>query len=507
MNRPLKLLVTALAMIGCSLFAADHRPNVVWLFAEDTSPWMGTYGHEANKLATPNIDSIATNGVRFSNGYSAYPVCGPSRAGFITGRYPQRFGFERNPQYQLDDPDMGLTRKEKTIAELLSPVGYHSGIIGKWHLGAHIPTSHPLKRGFAEFYGHLGGGHKYMPEALVIKDSAKAQGEAESYRTWTMRNYAPVRPRKYLTDEFSEEAVSFLERNKKKPFFLFLSYNAPHTPLEATEKYLKRFESIQDSKRRTYAAMVSAVDDGVGLILKSLIENGLDEKTIVVFLSDNGGPTTKNASRNAPLRGKKSDVWEGGYRVPFAIQWNGTLPGGKTYDFPVSSLDLAATIVALSGAKVPEGKPLDGVNLLPFLLGESEEKSEEEKELDAHESNERSRISRERERMVEDYNRQVALARQAVEERRTRAIESFLGSRGWIKMVKTVETSFYESGQRASVKNYKDGKLMFAVSWKPDGERCPETNVKDGNGVVVSYDKEGMERHRLSFKDGVEVYE
>ena len=147
------------------------------------------------------------------------------------------------------------------------------------------------------------------------------------------------------------------------------------------------------------------------------------------------------------------------------------------------------------------------VNLLPFLLGESEEKSEEEKELDAHESNERSRISRERERMVEVYNRQVALARQAVEERRTRAIESFLGSRGWIKMVKTVETSFYESGQRASVKNYKDGKLMFAVSWKPDGERCPETNVKDGNGVVVSYDKEGMERHRLSFKDGVEVYE
>ena len=147
------------------------------------------------------------------------------------------------------------------------------------------------------------------------------------------------------------------------------------------------------------------------------------------------------------------------------------------------------------------------VNLLPFLLGESEEQSEEEKELDARESNERSRISRERERMVEDYNRQVALARQAVEERRTRAIESFLGSRGWNKTVKTVETSFYESGQRESVKNYKDGKLMFAVSWKPDGEKCPDTNVKDGNGILVAYDKEGMEDTRRSFRNGVEVYE
>ena len=147
------------------------------------------------------------------------------------------------------------------------------------------------------------------------------------------------------------------------------------------------------------------------------------------------------------------------------------------------------------------------LNLLPFLLDKSEEKSEEEKELDVRESNERSRISRKRDQMVEDYNRQVAHAIQVVEERRTRAIESFLGSRGWIKMVEIVETSFYESGQRASVKNYKDGKLLFAVSWKPDGERCPETNVKDGNGVVVSYDKEGTERHRLSFKDGVEVYE
>jgi len=207
----------------------------------------------------------------------------------------------------------------------------------------------------------------------MIKDSAKARGEAESYRTWILKNHTPVPPRKYLTDEFSGEAVSFLERNQNKPFFLFLSYNAPHTPLQATTKYLDRFSHIKDPKRKTYAAMVSAVDDGVGLLLKSLSEQKLEEKTIVAFLSDNGGPITKNASSNTPLRGAKGDVWEGGHRVPFALQWKGTLPAGKIYDHPVSSLDFAATMADLSGAKVDKAKPLDGVNLIPYLKGENTE--------------------------------------------------------------------------------------------------------------------------------------
>lgn len=266
---------------------------------------------------------------------------------------------------------MGLTREEKTIAELLRPAGYHSGIIGKWHLGAHIPTSHPMKRGFDEFYGHLGGGHVYLPEKLTIRRSQDAKGESESYRTWLMKNFESVPPRKYLTDDFSDEAVSFVERNRDWPFFLFLSYNAPHTPLEATEKYLNRFSDIQDPKRKTYAAMVSAVDDGVGRVLKEVRRNGLEEKTIICFLSDNGGPTSKNASRNNPLRGDKGDAWEGGFRVPFALQWKGRLPQGAVYPKPVSALDLGGTVVALSGAEVPEGKPLDGVNLIPYLTGEN----------------------------------------------------------------------------------------------------------------------------------------
>ena len=198
-------------------------------------------------------------------------------------------------------------------------------------------------------------------------------------------------------------------------------------------------------------------------------------------------------------------------KVETTISWNKEGFGEKDYFKDLVEAEKHAAEVAGEPNYPP--RPIlpeyiaPPVNLLPFLLDKSEEKSKEEKELDVRESNERSRISRKRDQMVEDYNRQVAHAIQMVEERRNRAIESFLGSRGWIKMVEIVETSFYESGQRASVKNYKDGKLMFAVSWKPDGERCPETNVKDGNGVVVSYDKEGNESHRLSFKDGVEVYE
>lgn len=349
-------------------FAGD-QPNLIVIMADDLG-YADVGFNGCKDIPTPNIDTIASNGIRCSSGYTSYSVCGPSRAGFITGRYQQRFGFERNPQYSTTDPNMGVTLKEDTIADALGKAGYHCGVIGKWHLGAHEKL-HPLKRGFHEFYGHLGGGHQYFPELLTIKDSDKARNEAESYRTWTLRNHEPVKPTKYLTDEFSDESVSFIQRNKSKPFFLFLSYNAPHGPLQATQEYLDRFPTINNKKRKTYAAMVSAVDDGVGRLLKTLEENKLTDNTIVFFLSDNGGPMSKNASNNAPLRGGKSDVWEGGYRVPFAVQWPGTLDKGKVYNHPVSSLDIFGTIAALSGAKISKDRPLDGVNLIPYLKGEN----------------------------------------------------------------------------------------------------------------------------------------
>ncbi len=347
--------------------AMAEKPNLIVIMVDDMG--YGDVGFNGCKdIPTPNIDRIAQGGVRCTSGYVGYMVCGPSRASFMTGRYGQRFGFERNPQYRTKDPNMGLPKEERTIAEALKTVGYKSGVVGKWHLGAHI-SNHPLNRGFDSFYGHLGGGHQYMPDLLTIQDSYAAKNETESYRTWILKNHEPVAPRKYLTEEFSEAAIEFVTENKDQPFFLYLAYNAPHGPLQATEKYLKRFPELK-GMRQTYAAMVSCVDDGVGMLLNRLDELDLTKKTIIVFLSDNGGPEDKNGSDNGPLRGVKGTEFEGGFRVPFAVQWKGVLPQGVTYEHSVSSLDIMATIADLAGVKPDPARPLDGVNFIPYLSGE-----------------------------------------------------------------------------------------------------------------------------------------
>lgn len=362
------LLMFALAVPGVLQAQSPPAPNFIVIMADDLG--YADVGFNGGKqIPTPHIDSIAGSGIRFSDAYTSYAVCAPSRAGFMTGRYQQRFGFERNPQYRPDDPGMGLPLSESTLADLLKEAGYTSGVIGKWHLGAH-PTLHPLNRGFDFFYGHLGGGHHYFPELLTIEDSYSLQPEESSYKTWILKNHEPVRTSKYLTDEFSDEAVSFVERNRDKPFFLFLSYNAPHTPLEAPESELKRFSHIKNADRRTYAAMVSVMDQGIGRVLDKLEDLGIEEKTLVFFLSDNGGATNKNAADNRPLRGQKSDVWEGGFRVPFAMSLPGTLPTGSTYHRPVSALDIFATIASLANAPLDADRPLDGVDLVPYLTGE-----------------------------------------------------------------------------------------------------------------------------------------
>lgn len=346
----------------------ESYPNLIVIMADDLG-YADVGFNGCRDIPTPNIDRIAENGVVFTSGYVTYSVCSPSRAGFITGRYPQQFGYERNLQYRVNDPNMGLSKEETTLAAFLKKAGYTSGIIGKWHLGAHI-SNHPLNRGFDEFFGHLGGGHQYFPENLTIKDSYAAQDEGESYRTWIMRNFEPEKTDNYLTDEFSDEAVAFVERHRDKPFFLYLAYNAPHTPLQATEKYLSRFPDIDNPKRKTYAAMVSAVDDGVGKLLNKLDELGIEENTIVFFLSDNGGPEATNGSDNGPLREGKSSVYEGGFRVPFAMQYKAKIQKG-IFNKPVSSMDIFATMSGLTKLPVSQDKPLDGVNLIPFLTGEN----------------------------------------------------------------------------------------------------------------------------------------
>ncbi len=338
-------------------------PNIIIILSDDQG--YADVGFQGSQdIRTPNIDRLARNGVICTEGYVSYAVCGPSRAGLLTGRYQDRFGFSRNPLLAPNDPAMGLPLSEETMGNLLKRANYSTAIIGKWHMGSH-PTLHPNKRGFDEFYGFLGGGHRYFPQEFDLPDLSGVKAESDDYRTRLMHNTNWVSETDYLTDALSREAVRFVRTRRTNPFFLYLAYNAPHAPLQATEKYLSRYASITDPRRRTYAAMVSAMDDGIGSLLNTLEELKLDDNTLVFFLSDNGGPLADNASNNAPLRGKKSDFFEGGIRVPFAVQWKGKIPAGSHFSRPVISLDLFATAAALAGVK-PKN-PIDGVNLIPYL--------------------------------------------------------------------------------------------------------------------------------------------
>lgn len=348
---------------------ADRPPNLIIVLTDDQG-YADVGFNGCTDIPTPNLDAIAAQGVRFTNGYVTYAVCGPSRAGLITGRYQDRFGAIRNPTPDPTVENNGVPRWEKNIAELLKPRGYATMAVGKWHVGTH-PELRPLVRGFDEFYGFLTGGHDYFPENLTYESLEDVDEQWAWYRTKLLHNDVRVPTTEYLTDELSAKAVDFIERKKDQPFFLYLAYNAPHTPMQASEKYLARFAHIQNPGRRTYAAMVSALDDGVGLLLDKLAEHDLDRDTIVVFLSDNGG-AENNSSRNAPLRGYKSSPFEGGLRVPFAMRWPGTIPAGIDYDEPVTALDIAGTIVGQSGAAVAADKPLDGVDLTPYLTGEAQ---------------------------------------------------------------------------------------------------------------------------------------
>jgi arylsulfatase A-like enzyme len=351
----------------------SRQPNVIIILTDDQG--YADVGFNGSKdIKTPNLDRIANNGVKFTNGYVSYAVCGPSRAGLITGRYQDRFGFSRNPLFTPKDSSEGLPISEETLAEALDKKGYENMAIGKWHLGAH-KSQRPLKRGFDHFFGFLSGGHSYFPKDLVRYDISEVNGQFDAYRTKLLKNNERIDEKEYLTDAFSREAVDFVEKNKDKPFFLYLAYNAPHTPLQATKKYLDRYPGIENKKRKTYAAMVSAVDDGVGHLLDKLEELKIEDNTIVFFLSDNGGPK-KSGSSNGILRDGKGSLHEGGIRVPFAVQWPSVIPKGKEYNHPIISLDIFATVVAQVG--VNSKNTLDGVDLIPYLTGKQTKVPHEE---------------------------------------------------------------------------------------------------------------------------------
>jgi arylsulfatase A-like enzyme len=336
---------------------SGRKPNVIVIVADDLG-WADLGCQGCKDVPTPNIDSLAKNGVRCTNGYVSCPYCSPTRAGLLTGRYQNRFGHEFNPGPATTAPkNFGLPLTETTLADLLKALGYVTGLVGKWHLG-YEAMFHPQQRGFDEFFGFLGGAHSYLDAKA---DSANP----------ILRGTKVVNEKAYLTDAFTREAVDFIDRHKKEPFLLVLTYNAVHGPMHKAEKYDAKFAGIDDAKRRTFATMLTALDEGVGAVLARLRQHGIEEDTLIVFISDNGGPTAVNSSRNTPLRGFKAQVWEGGVRIPFLLQWKGRLPAGKTYDQPVIALDILPTALAAAGGKAPEKNKLDGVDLLPYLTGKA----------------------------------------------------------------------------------------------------------------------------------------
>jgi arylsulfatase A-like enzyme len=346
----LLVLTTGLAPPPAATAAEGRKPNVL-IFLSDDVGW-GEYGFQGSKdIPTPHIDSIAKAGVRFTQGYVSGPYCSPTRAGLMTGRYQTRFGHEFNSVAAR----AGLSTKETTIAERLRDAGYATAAIGKWHLGM-TPEAHPLARGFGMFYGTLANTPYYHPTNFV--DSRLG------------RETRPVEDKDfYTTDMYAKRAVEWLEENKETPWFLYVPFNAQHAPLQAPQKYLDRFANIQDERRRTFAAMMSAMDDAVGEVLAKVKAIGQEEDTLVVFFADNGGPTPSTTSGNGPLRGFKATTWEGGVRVPFCMKWPGKYPAGTVYENPIIQLDLLPTALAAAGVKVDPAWKLDGVDLTPYLTG------------------------------------------------------------------------------------------------------------------------------------------
>jgi len=365
---------------------AAAKPNIIVIFTDDQGYADLGCQEMLQDLKTPHLDRLAADGVRCTSGYVTAPQCVPSRAGILAGRYQQRFGVDHNGKGPLP-------LSERTIADRLRAAGYVTGMVGKWHLDpnhtchdwikANLPDAPagPKAKGV-----HIPGPlrAKYLPESRGFTDYFC--GNINRYRTNFKFDGTSTKPQdvthsRFRLDVQSDAAVAFIDRNKDKPFFLYLAYFAPHVPLEATEKYLERFPGEMPERRRYCLAMMSAIDDGVGRILDRLEQHGLHENTLIMFISDNGAPLkiqkedrpisyrggAWDGSLNDPWMGEKGMLTEGGIRVPFLVTWPGTIPAGKTYEQPVISLDVGATALALAG--LPATPELDGVNLIPHLTG------------------------------------------------------------------------------------------------------------------------------------------
>ena len=384
--------------------AGDRPPNVVFILADDLGiNDVSTHGGglTADGVPTPNIDAIAREGVRFDQGYAGSAVCTVSRAALMTGRYPWRFGVEFTPTpgalsrvaaelytdakranpvlidkvaagQAKDFNDLGMPPSEITMAEALKARGYHTMHIGKWHLGS-TPEMRPGNQGFDESVFMESG--LYLPQNDPRVVNSKQEFDPIDKFLWPNMRFGVsynagkwFEPNKYLTDYFTDQAVTAIRRNKNQPFFLYLAHWGVHTPLQASKEDYDALAHIPDHRRRVYAAMVRSVDRSVGRVLQTLKDEGLDQNTLVVFASDNGAPSYIGIPDvNRPYRGWKLTFFEGGLRVPYVAKWPGHIAAGTQYPQPISNIDMMPTLVAAAGGKMPSDRPIDGVNLLPFL--------------------------------------------------------------------------------------------------------------------------------------------
>jgi len=383
---PAQLCLSIGLLLGHSLVGeprpeanTQSPPDVVLIFVDD----LGYNDHSLNggtDIETPNLERLADQGVIFDQGFITHPYCGPSRAGLITGRHQARFGMETNPAYSPYDYYHGLPLEETTIAERMKALGYRTGLVGKWHLGA-APEFHPMNRGFDEFFGFLSGGHEYFEVDFAEpqrKDGRLLYSVVEGTFLPLNDGLSATGFEGYLTDVLTDKAIEFINQDQDQPYFLYLAYNAPHGPMQAPSELREKYSDKGDWLRATYLAMIDSLDTNVGRILDALQQNGKMENTLVFFIGDNGGgwPTPQhpyfNWSDNSPLRAGKGSFYEGGIRVPFIASWPAQWPEGIRYEPMVSSLDVAATSIAAAGGNPNSEADLDGTNLTPYLDGEEE---------------------------------------------------------------------------------------------------------------------------------------
>lgn len=361
-----KWFLCALALCAALAVVAGNPPNIVLLYSDDAG--YADFGFNGSRyFKTPRLDALAKSGVKLNQFYMSAAVCGPSRAGLLTGIYQQRFGFEENnvPGYMshhgTTGEDMGLPVELPTIGNQLQKLGYRTAIFGKWHQGD-ADRFHPTKRGFDEFVGFRGGARSFYP---YPEDKLPERGRRLE---WGFGNFHEHEG--YLTDVLADEACRFIERNRERPFFAYVSFNAVHTPIEPDPKDKELFPEL-DGKRRKLAQLTLSMDRAIGEIVDKLEELGLRDNTLIVYTNDNGGPTDASTSSNWPLSGCKATHLEGGIRVPGMVVWPGKLAEGAEYDKPLSSLDLLPTFVNVAGGDASKIVGLDGVDLLPYLSREN----------------------------------------------------------------------------------------------------------------------------------------